>query len=121
MTTRHEHWAVETADWVADAGPTVVAVDGSSRDACVLLRAAEDATTSGSELVIITVVDEGVLVSPSCSLARGRHRADGLIEARRTVQLPGMLLSTTPRALLRFADCPVMVIPETHKGGDGDG
>jgi hypothetical protein len=72
MTTRHEDWAAESADWVADAGATVAAVDDSSRDA-------------------------------------------------RAAQLPGMLLSTTLGALLRFADCPVMVIPETHKGGDGDG
>jgi hypothetical protein len=121
MTTRHEDRAVESAERLADAGATVSAVDDSSRDARVLPWVAEDATTKGSELVIIKVVEEGVLVSPSCSLASGKRRADRLIDARRTAQLPVMLLSTTLSALLRFTDCPVMVIPETRKGGDGHG
>lgn len=80
VTTRHEDWGVEAADWLADTDATVVAVDGSSRDASVLHWAATEATRSGSELVIVTVVDEGVLVSPSASLARGKPRADELLE-----------------------------------------
>lgn len=75
-----EDWRLAGDDWVADASTTVVAVDGSDKDTAALLWAATDAARNGSDLVVVTVVDDGLLVSPHASLAFWKPYAESILD-----------------------------------------
>lgn len=75
-----EEWRLASDDWVADASTTVVAVDGSGKDANALLWAATDAARNGADLLVATVVDDGLLVSPHASLAYWKPYADQILD-----------------------------------------
>ncbi|HET8561532.1 MAG TPA: universal stress protein [Marmoricola sp.] len=75
-----EEWRLEGDEWVVDPGTAVVAVDGSGKDANALLWAATDAARHGSDLVVVTVVDDGLLVSLHASLVAWRPYAEEVLD-----------------------------------------
>jgi nucleotide-binding universal stress UspA family protein len=116
----HPDWQAFGDDWAANAQTVVVGVDGSGRDRSALRWAAADAARGGTDLLLVTVVDDGALVSPRASMLAWRSCAEAVLDE--TAALVGdslprddvhrLVLSGDPATCLarRFTDVRLLVV-----------
>lgn len=113
-------WQVSGDDWSANARTAVVGVDGSGHDRSALRWAAADAARSGGDLLLVTVVDDSLLVSQRASMRAWRSCAEAVLEE--AVVLVGntlprddvhrLVLAGDPATCLarRFTDVRLLVV-----------